>query len=140
MRLRFVATLASRSTSPLRILVAAFKFSEKLRRPVLSPYANLGPDASSSTHACVTLTAWPKRSSNVFIISLNVQPLLRFTTSNASPATNLGRYSTCWASVSRSLSRCVRTCSRKKGNSAGLPLNCVGFIPLRYCAFHIAAT
>lgn len=48
MRLRFIATLASRSTSTIRILVAAFKFSENFRRPMLSAYAYLGPDASDA--------------------------------------------------------------------------------------------
>ena len=56
-------------------------------------------------HACVTWTACPKRPSRVFKRFSYEQPVFRLTTSNASPAGNLGRYITRWASVSNSLSR-----------------------------------
>ena len=113
---------------------------KKIITPIQSPQVCLGPATRSSMHACVTLIVWPKCPWKVFMMALNEQPLFHFITSKVSTVTNLGRCSTSWASVSKSLWRCAQIWSLKKGKSTGFPLNHVSCIPLSIWAFHIAAT
>ena len=113
---------------------------KKIITPLQSPQVCLGPATRSSMHACVTLIVWPKCPWKVFMMALNEQPLFHFITSKVSTVTNLGRCSTSWASVSKSLWRCTQIWSLKKGKSTGFPLNHVSCIPLSIWAFHIAAT